>query len=151
MTIERPAPVVLIVEDEWVICLTIANYMRAHGWEVLEASSGEEAFSYLDKDMSSVNVLFTDIRLGGQLNGWDVADAYRACDPDIGVIYASGNVVEADRVVAQGLFFPKPYALEKILEASRAHMHQNRTPTLSVTPSQHRRAKVHVGLPLDSS
>jgi CheY-like chemotaxis protein len=114
----------LIVEDEWVICATIANYMRAHGWEVLEASSGEEAFSYLNDDMSPVSVLFTDIRLGGQLNGWDVADAYRANYPDIGVIYASGNVIEPDRVVTRGTFFPKPYALEHIFETGMAHLHQ---------------------------
>ena len=124
MTIESPAPLMLIVEDEWVICSTIANFMRTCGWEVLEASSGEEAFSYLNEDMSPVDVLFTDIRLGGQLNGWDVADAYRASYPDIGVIYTSGNVIEPDRVVMQGTFFPKPYALEAILEASMAHVHE---------------------------
>jgi CheY-like chemotaxis protein len=124
MTIESPAPLMLIVEDEWVICSTIANFMRTYGWEVLEASSGEEAFSYLNEDMSPAAVLFTDIRLGGQLNGWDVADAYRATYPDIGVIYTSGNAIEPDRVVADGTFFPKPYALEKILEAGMAHLHQ---------------------------
>jgi CheY-like chemotaxis protein len=124
MTFESAPPIMLVVEDEWIICSTIANYMRAHGWEVLEASSGEEAFSYLKDNMSPVSVLFTDIRLGGQLNGWDVADAYRASNPDIGVIYASGNVIEPDRVVAQGTFFPKPYAMEKILEASLAHVHE---------------------------
>ena len=110
-------PVMLLVEDEWLICSVIASYLRANGWEVLEASSGEEAFSYLEKNATRVDVLFTDIRLGGRLTGWDVADAFRASYPDIGVIYASGNVIETSRVVPGGVFFPKPYAPEIILKA----------------------------------
>ena len=34
--------------------------------------------------------MFTDIQLGGQLNGWDVAEAFRRAYPQIRVIYTSG-------------------------------------------------------------
>ena len=136
----------LIVEDEWIICSTIADFMRSHGWEVREASSGEEAFSFLNNDMSPVDVLFTDVRLGGPLTGWDVADAFRASYPGIGVIYASGNVVEAERVVTEGTFFPKPYVLAHILEAGMSHLQgREKTPDRIVCLKQPKPEKGEAG------
>ena len=117
--VRQNPPVLLLVEDEWLICSVIASYLRSNGWEVLEASSGEEAFSYLEKNATRVDVLFTDIRLGGRLTGWDVADAFRASYPEIGVVYASGNAIEPSRVVPGATFFPKPYAPEVILTACK--------------------------------
>jgi hypothetical protein len=52
-----------------------------------------------------LDVLFTDIRLGGALNGWDVAEIFRDRFPNIRVIYASGYSIEPRRDVMGSEFF----------------------------------------------
>ena len=50
--------------------------------------------------------------VGGPLNGWDVAEALRAQDPES---------ADATRQVSGGLFFPKPYNLAEIVDALLTH------------------------------
>ena len=64
-----------------------------------------------------IGVVFTDIQLGGQLNGWDVAEAFRKAYPDICVIYASGRYHDAERRVPGSTFFTKPYIPGDIVDA----------------------------------
>ena len=110
-------PVVLIVEDEWLVRDTLAEYLRANGCHVIEAASGEEAVSLIDGKDQQLDVLFTDIRLGGKLNGWDVAERFRTHRPGIRVLYASGYSIEPPRNVDSSAFFSKPYRPEDILDA----------------------------------
>ncbi len=112
---QTSGPVVLIVEDEWLVRDEIAQYLRSNGCRVIEAASGEEAVSLINGKHQQLDVVFTDIRLGGQLNGWDVAERFRAHRPDIRVLYASGLSIEPSRNVGDSTFFPKPYRLEDIL------------------------------------
>lgn len=51
-----------------------------------------------------IDVVFTDIQLAGILTGWDVAEQFRAANPDLPIIYASGNAVDRSRRVQCSLF-----------------------------------------------
>jgi DNA-binding response OmpR family regulator len=113
---DAPAPTVLIVEDEPMIRLTIADEYRDKGWQVLEADRGEAAVDTLSAN--HIDVLLTDIRLGGALTGWDVAEAWRKQRPDGPVIYVSGNGREPSRQVTGSLFFSKPYDANSVFLAS---------------------------------
>ena len=55
-----------------------------------------------------------DIRLPGQLSGWDIAERARAMRPDLPVIYATGYSGEL-RIVPGGEFLRKPYSIDGIL------------------------------------
>jgi CheY-like chemotaxis protein len=89
----------------------------ANGCKVIEAPSGEEAVALIDGHDQQLDVLFTDIRLGGPLNGWDVAEIFRAHFPTIRVLYASGYSIGPPRQVPESEFFNKPYRPEDILRA----------------------------------
>ena len=65
-----PDLVVLIVEDEPLLRYSMAYALRGDGWLILEASTGEEAVAYLEAG-EKIDIVFTDITLGGLLNGWD--------------------------------------------------------------------------------
>src|SRR3954447_14689209 len=85
-------PAILIVEDEGLLRWEMASELRDAGWTVIEAGSGEEALAHLRAaPWIDVDIVITDIHLGGQLSGWDVAEALRARKPTIPVIYASSN------------------------------------------------------------
>ena len=63
---------VLLVEDEFLIRLMTAEMLRDEGFEVFEAQHGDEARALLD-DPDNFDVLFTDVRMPGTLDGIDVA------------------------------------------------------------------------------
>jgi CheY-like chemotaxis protein len=108
---------VLIVEDEWVILEDIAQYFVSAGWSVLEAHNGEEAIAVLANG-HSIDVVVTDIRLTGAVNGWDVAEAFIKNRPLGRVVYTSGNSLESARTVSNSVFIRKPYLLEDVLIAA---------------------------------
>ena len=68
----------------------------------------------------NIDVVFTDIRLTGDVNGWDIGEAARAVRGDIPVIYASGYSIAPPRQVSGSLFFSKPDDPEAVLKACRA-------------------------------
>lgn len=108
--------VVLVVEDEWLVQALMVDELQEAGFSVLTAASGEEALALLESG-SPVDVLFTDVRLGGELNGWDVAEAFRKVCPHIAVIYTSGYSINPRRDVDDSLFFRKPYNPVEIVDA----------------------------------
>ena len=108
--------VVLVVEDEVLVRAMIAQYLRDCDCVVLEADSAEEVAA-IGRSGRAVDVLVTDINLSGPGNGWDVAEACRAAQPDMGVVYVSGNSVDRCRCVSGSLFFNKPYLDADILQA----------------------------------
>jgi CheY-like chemotaxis protein len=115
---EHPRLTILVVEDEWLVRLAITDFLRASNCEVVEARSGEAAVEAL-RNGYDIDAVFTDIRLGGEVNGWDVGEASRAQDPDMPVVYTSGAVLRPERPVSGSMFFAKPYDQAKVLDACR--------------------------------
>ena len=109
-------PVILVVEDEFFVRLSIATFLRDAGYIVIEAASGEEAIA-LCKSGTSIELVFTDINLVGSASGWDVAECFRFERPDVPVLYTSGKSVETQRCVSRSEFVAKPYQSADILKA----------------------------------
>ncbi len=80
----------VVVEDDWMLREITVNELQEMGWTVLEAASGAGALMVL-REAQTVDLLVTDIQLADAITGWDVAEAFRVSDPEIPVIYASGN------------------------------------------------------------
>ena len=87
------------------------------GWQVIEASTAEDAIALTQMGHQHIDVVFTDIQLAGRRCGWDVAEQCRAARPDFPVIYASGNAADRSRRVAGSLFFDKPYSAADVVDA----------------------------------
>jgi CheY-like chemotaxis protein len=109
--------VALVVEDEWLVRMEMAEALVERGWLVLEANSGEAALLMLKAD-PHVDLVVTDIRLSGPTTGWDVADAFRAVDETTGIIYCSGNPCDPRRQLAGSVFLSKPCRIDFLLEMS---------------------------------
>ena len=109
---------VLVVDDEPLILEMISEELTGQGFLVLEADTGEAALSIINSG-GIVDVLFTDIRLPGDLDGWRLAATAREARPELPVIYASGYVVEKGAAVPGSVFLKKPYLLSAIAETIR--------------------------------
>jgi CheY-like chemotaxis protein len=111
-------PAVLVVEDDWLLRLGLAQELGAAGWSVVEAESGETALQILRSGMA-ISLLITDVRLGGKISGWDVAEAGRLGDETLPVIYVSASPPHDSRRVSGSLFLSKPCLIAELLKASR--------------------------------
>jgi hypothetical protein len=60
-------------------------------------------------DGPSVDVVFTAIRLGGRLSGWDVAATAKRANPRVRLIYTSEHEAFPRRDVGDSVFIKKPY------------------------------------------
>jgi CheY-like chemotaxis protein len=109
---------VLVVEDEPLLCELMVDELKTLGFTVLRATTGEEALNLIEGE-EPVDVLFTDIRLPGRLDGWDVAEKFRAKNPSGPVIYTTGYSGTPVRRVSQSAFLPKPYRPAAIVKEIR--------------------------------
>lgn len=110
-------PIVLIVEDEALVRHIASEEFADAGYEVIEAADGAGAVSVLSSDRR-IDLLFTDIRLPGPIDGWSIADRARSLRPEIPVIYATGYTSEQMRTVEGALFFRKPYRPAELIAAA---------------------------------
>jgi CheY-like chemotaxis protein len=106
--------VVLVVEDEFLIRCSVAECLRDAGYVVVEADNGEKAIALCTAD-TSIDIVFTDINLGGSASGWDVAECFQRNRPTVPVLYTSGKVI--DFRVPGSAFVSKPYKGTGVLRA----------------------------------
>jgi AmiR/NasT family two-component response regulator len=62
------SPVVMVVEDEFLIRIMITDELRHAGYEVVECGTADEAIDVLRSGIS-IGVMFTDIRMPGSISG----------------------------------------------------------------------------------
>ena len=103
--------VVLVVEDEILIRMVIAEYLRSCGYRVIEAASADEALIVLQHKELEVDVVFSDIEMPGSMDGFELSKWLRTNRPNVDVILA-GTVARASDAAADLCDsgpVPKPY------------------------------------------
>ena len=81
---------ILVVDDEPDVLRLAARWLKRSGYNVIEAANGDEALNYIDERNGDIDILFSDIVMPGQLNGWALAEAVSARYPAIGIQLATG-------------------------------------------------------------
>ena len=111
---------VLVVEDEFLIRLTLTEALSDEGFDVLEAETGDAALLMLSPD-SGIRLLLTDIQLPGSLNGRALVTRVRQSMPTLPVIYMTGRPDPDAAAAASPLdvFIAKPYTLTEICAAAQ--------------------------------
>ena len=113
---------VLVVEDEVLVRLMIAEELRSAGFQVIEASDADEALAVL-ANITDVSVIFSDIRMPGSMDGLELAKKVRADFPKIRIVLASGNLAAVASVDHDGCFL-KPYEADEIINLIKTLLDQ---------------------------
>ena len=83
---------ILLVEDEALIRIDLADYLRAAGFQnVLEAGNGDQALAMLGAN-SAITLVISDVRMPGATDGVALAGWLRANRPDVKVVLVSGHL-----------------------------------------------------------
>jgi CheY-like chemotaxis protein len=91
----RP-PTILIVEDEVLMRLVLADYLRSCGYRVVEANTADEAVTILSKTDETVDIVFSDVQMPGTMDGFALARWLRREHPEIKVVLTSGVAKASD-------------------------------------------------------
>jgi CheY-like chemotaxis protein len=126
-------PVLLVVEDDFLVRLTMADALTDGGFEVIEAGDAREALTRIC-ERSDISAMLTDINLPGGEDGFALARAVRVIRPDLPVVYASGRYSAAGsgKSVDGSRFLAKPFTPSLAADVIRDLMAVDRVPMPAV-------------------
>ncbi|WP_349539237.1 response regulator [Bradyrhizobium sp. AS23.2] len=113
-------PSILIVEDEYPLQGVLEDALAEAGFSSDILSSGEEAITTFVARGKNHRALVTDVYLGGRLNGWDVARRIREKDPNLPVVYMTGDEGAEfwkSQGVPNSVLLEKPFQPERLVAA----------------------------------
>ena len=109
-------PVVLIVEDDFLLRMDAISMIEAVGFDVVEAANADDAINILE-GRRDITVVFTDIQMPGSMDGLKLARAIRGRWPPIKIIATSGLVDVGEKDLPEGgRFLPKPYHPDELAD-----------------------------------
>ncbi|MHA6719458.1 response regulator [Sphingomonas sp. RS6] len=113
------AVLVLLVEDEPMLLINAQDILEDGGFEVIDATSGEDALKLLEAESDRIVGLVTDIRLGDGADGWEVARSARALNPMLPVVYMTAESADdwSSQGVPKSLLVQKPFAPAQLINA----------------------------------
>lgn len=112
-------PVVLIVEDEFLLRMNAAEMIGEAGFNVVEAAHADQAIAILEA-RPDIHVVFTDIQMPGSMDGLKLARFVRGRWPPIKIVATSGFVsVGKDDLPEGSRFLTKPYRPAQIIATLR--------------------------------
>jgi DNA-binding response OmpR family regulator len=114
--------VVLIVEDEHLIRLDVAETFAGAGFKVFQVATAEKAIELLERE-PTIRVVWTDVDLPGTMDGIALAHHVRRRWPPTILLVSSGRTL--DRVLPAGAqFLEKPYLSGSMTKAIQAAVNE---------------------------
>ncbi len=105
---------ILVVDDDPDVLATTAGQLAELGYTVLKADGGREALKLLQTH-PDIALLFTDIVMPNNIDGFDLAERARQLRPGLRVLYMSGYL--RNEGIWHGSLLPKPWQPRDLDEA----------------------------------
>jgi DNA-binding response OmpR family regulator len=115
----RNGEMILVVEDEALIRMSLADHLETEGFEVVEAPTGDRAKELITHG-TPITALITDVMMPGRIDGISLALWTRHNFPNIKILIVSGaaqGIVE--QLGDEGKIVSKPYSHEAIVTRIR--------------------------------
>lgn len=125
---------VFVVDDDTLVMLTIEHALEDGGFVHKSASSAAEAAALFAEFGDACRALVTDVNLGTDVTGWDVARSARQMNPSLPVVYVTGDSSHEWRAqgVPDSILIEKPFVPTQIVHAIASLL--NAEPTLNTGP-----------------
>jgi len=121
-------PFALVVDDDPFIRMDAAEMLADAGFRPLEAGNVDEAEAALVKHAGDIVLLFTDVDMPGDRDGFDLANLTAERWPDIGILVASGHGNPSGRLPESAIFLRKPFSAEVVYDRLQQLLPDGRKP-----------------------
>jgi two-component system, response regulator PdtaR len=112
--------VVLVAEDEPSLRMLAVEVLTEEGFATMEAGTASEALTLCKARPGAIDVLFTDIRMPGSMDGLELAHKVHERWPRIVIVISSGNIFLSREQLPHGAkFVPKPYDMHHVIDVVR--------------------------------
>jgi CheY-like chemotaxis protein len=125
---QPPPETILFVEDELLIRMDMAEFLRQTGYRVSEAANAAEALDALNSKLA-IDVVITDVKMPGKMDGFALAEWIRANRPGVEIILASADESSGQRAMTSpqlGPFLAKPYTGRSLLDLVKETLSKRR-------------------------
>lgn len=123
------APHALVVDDDALILMEATGILEDAGFRVLEAINVVQALRILNQHHDAIELLFTDVHMPGNADGFDLARQTTERWPHIGVVVASGQAEPGPGDLPDGAtFIGKPFSAEIVRHHVRKTLPDARHP-----------------------
>ncbi len=114
---------ILLVEDEAAVRDLVARVLRTHGYNVLEASDGNDALRVVETYTEPIDLLLSDVVMP-QMGGRALAERLHSIRPSIKVMLMSGYPGDAmsngEQIMEGIVFLQKPFSVSALVHHVRA-------------------------------
>jgi len=108
---------ILVVEDEYLVRELICDTLRNLGYNVLEASNGEQALKVFLQNANKIDLVLTDLVMP-VMNGRKLAEMLKKEKPDIRLLFMTGyddNAISKQGMVTEDIdYITKPFSPAKL-------------------------------------
>jgi len=106
---------ILLVEDEVLLCWVLEEALLETGYSVEIATTGNDGLAALEGS-TRFDLLVTNIQLADGPSGWTLARRARSINPDIQVLYVSGDSAALHEAegVERSLMLSKPFEPDRL-------------------------------------
>lgn len=112
---ENNAPYALVVDDDVMILFGACDILAEAGFRPLEAMNVDEAIARLEQHADEITLLFTDVDMPGDRDGFDLVNEAAERWPHIAIVIASGaREPQAGEIPAAAIFVRKPFGAQVI-------------------------------------
>ncbi|MCJ2086257.1 response regulator [Methylobacterium sp. E-005] len=122
-------PFALVVDDEPLILMEAVSILEEAGFQMLEAAHAVQALRVLGQHHARVKLLFSDVDMPGDMDGFALAREVARCWPLIAIVLASGRAKPGPGDLPEGAtFISKPFSAQIV------HHHVRKTMPEHVQP-----------------
>ena len=108
---------ILVVEDQDAVRRITKSILKVYGYQILEASNGDEAVEVAQKHAGEIHLLLTDVVLPG-MNGKALSEQLKILRPNLKVLFTSGytsEVIAGRGVLDSGVsYIAKPFSPDRL-------------------------------------
>ena len=117
---------IIVVDDEPDILQYIREILRHVNYEVITATSGDEAWILFEEHQPEIDMVLTDVVMPGFIDGLELAAKIHQIDPSLPVLFVTGALPEGDAravgIVEKELLVRKPFSPKQLIELVEARI-----------------------------
>ena len=109
---------ILLAEDEEVLRSLVSSTLEFAGYQVVQASDGEEALNRFEESGGEFDMIVTDVVMPS-MGGRELVQAVKRSKPGMKVLYLSGHIADdelQEEITRKGSpFLPKPFKPSELI------------------------------------